>query len=50
VKGGPQTWDEDEPVVVKGACISLDGTRIAAIFDDGLFVSIQQQERRLFPH
>jgi WD40 repeat protein len=36
VKGGPQTWDEKEPVsVVTKACLSLDGTRIAAVFDDG---------------
>ena len=36
VKGGPQTWDEFEkkPVRVTGACISLDGTRIAAVFAD----------------
>jgi WD40 repeat protein len=36
VKGGPQTWDEKEPVsVVRKACLSLDGMRIAAVFDDG---------------
>ena len=36
MKGGPQTWDEFEkkPVRVTGACISLDGTRIAAVFAD----------------
>ena len=36
MKGGPQTWDELEegPVSVKSACISLDGTRIAAVFAD----------------
>jgi WD40 repeat protein len=36
VKGGPQTWDELEetPVSVRSACISLDGTRIAAVFAD----------------
>jgi WD40 repeat protein len=36
VKGGPQTWDEfqEKPVSVRRACISLDGTRIAAIFGD----------------
>jgi WD40 repeat protein len=34
VKGGPQTWDE-KPVIVKSACLSLDGTRIAAVFADG---------------
>ena len=37
MKAGPQTWDEleEEPVsVVKKACISLDGTRIAAVFAD----------------
>ena len=36
MKGGPQTWDELEevPVSVKRACISLDGTRIAAVFAD----------------
>ena len=35
VKGGSQTWDElREQVNVRRACISLDGTRIAAIFDD----------------
>jgi WD40 repeat protein len=33
VKGGPQTWDE-KPVGVERACISLDGTRIAAVFGD----------------
>ena len=34
MKGGPQTWVEleEEPVSVTRACISLDGTRIAAIF------------------
>jgi WD40 repeat protein len=41
VKGGPKTWDDSElherPVIgsVDGACISFDGTRIAAIFHDG---------------
>jgi WD40 repeat protein len=37
VKGGPQTWDEfqEKPVGVWSACISLDGTRIAAVFGDG---------------
>jgi WD40 repeat protein len=36
VKGGPQTWDEKEPVsVLQKACLSLDGTRIAAVFTDG---------------
>ena len=36
VNGDPQTWDEleEEPVSVKRACISLDGTRIAAVFAD----------------
>ena len=36
MKGGPQTWDEleYEPVSVKSACISFDGTRIAAVFAD----------------
>ena len=36
MKGGPQTWDElkEKPVGVKRACISLDGTRIAAVFAD----------------
>jgi WD40 repeat protein len=36
VKGGPQTWDEfrEKPVNVMRACISLDGTRIAAVFND----------------
>jgi WD40 repeat protein len=34
VKGGPQTWDEKRPVSVMSACISFDGTRIAAIFND----------------
>ena len=36
VKGGPQTWDEleDKPVRAMKACISLDGTLIAAIFSD----------------
>ena len=36
MKGGPQTWDEFEkkPARVTGACISLDGTRIAAVFAD----------------
>ena len=36
MKGGPQTWDEleDEPVSAKRACISLYGTRIAAVFAD----------------
>ena len=33
---GPQTWGEldTKPVSVKSACISLDGTRIAALFAD----------------
>ena len=36
VKGGPQTWDEfyEVPVSIKKACISPDGTRIAAVFAD----------------
>ena len=36
MKGGPQTWDdfENEPVRVTRACISFDGTRIAAVFAD----------------
>ena len=36
MKGGPQTWYEleVEPVSVKRACISHDGTRIAAVFAD----------------
>ena len=36
MKVGPQTWDdfEKEPVSVMEACISLDGTRIAAVFAD----------------
>ena len=36
MKGGPQTWDElrNRPVGVRVACISLDGSRIAAIFAD----------------
>ena len=34
MKGGPQTWDElnEEPDYAERACISLDGTRIAAMF------------------
>ena len=38
MKGGPQTWDEfkEEPVDVVRACISLDGTRIAAVFNGGI--------------
>jgi WD40 repeat protein len=37
VQGGPQIWDEfqENPVRVNRACISLDGTHIAAVFDDG---------------
>jgi WD40 repeat protein len=36
VKGGPQTWDKKEPVsVLQKACLSVDGTCIAAVFDDG---------------
>ena len=36
MKGGPQTWDEfgKRPVSVRNACISHDGTRIAAVFAD----------------
>ena len=36
MKGGPQTWGEFEKksVSVTRACISLDGTRIAAVFAD----------------
>ena len=35
VKKGPQTWGEEKPVNVMKACISLDGTRISAVFVDG---------------
>jgi WD40 repeat protein len=37
VKGGPQTWYEfqEKPVRVRSASLSLDGTRIAAVFVDG---------------
>ena len=35
MKGGPQTWGEEKPVSVEKACISLDGTCIAALFVDG---------------
>ena len=40
MKGGPQTWNqlEEKPVSLKRACISLDGTRIAAIFSDNLCI------------
>ena len=31
---GPQTWDEEKPARVERACLSLDGTRIAAVFAD----------------
>ena len=36
MKGGPQTWDEfqEKLISVKSTCISFDGTRIAAVFDD----------------
>ena len=35
MKGGPQTWDEfKKPASINRACISLDGTRIAAVFAD----------------
>ena len=36
MKGGPQTWDElnKESVSVERACITLDGTSIAAVFAD----------------
>ena len=36
MKGGPQTWDElqEKLVSVTRACVSLDGTLIAAIFAD----------------
>ena len=36
MKGGPQAWDdfEKKPVSVTRACISLDGTRITAVFAD----------------
>ena len=36
MKGGPQAWDdfEKKPVSVTKACISLDGTRITAVFLD----------------
>ena len=36
MKGGPQTWNEfkKNPVGITRACISLDGTRIAAVFTD----------------
>ena len=39
VKGDPQTWDEpqEEPISVVRACISLDGTRIAAVYADKTF-------------
>jgi WD40 repeat protein len=35
VKGGPQTWDRNKPVSAESACVSLDGTRIAAVFFGG---------------
>ena len=40
MKRGPQTWNgfEKKKVGVKRACISLDGTRIAALFDKTLCV------------
>ena len=36
MKGGPQTWNEfnKKPVGITRACISLDGTCIAAVFAD----------------
>ena len=34
MKGRPQTWNEKIPVNVERACISVDGTRIAAVFAD----------------
>ena len=34
MKGGPQTWDEEKPDIVERACLSFDGTRIAAVFAD----------------
>ena len=36
MKGGPQTWNElqEEPLSIRRACLSLDGTLIAAIFLD----------------
>ena len=36
MEGGPQTWNdfEKKPVGITRACISLDGTRIAAVFAD----------------
>ena len=39
MKGGPQTWDEpqEEPISIVRACISLDGTRIAAVYADKTF-------------
>ena len=40
MKGGPQTWDELEEKLVEAyvACVSHDGTRIAAVFDETLCI------------
>ena len=37
MKGGPQTWGEfeEDPISVESACLSLDGTCIAAVFANG---------------
>ena len=37
MKGGPQTWEEEEPVCIERAFVSLDGTRIAVAFADRTF-------------
>ena len=36
MKEGPQTWDDlqERPISVESACLSFDGTRIAAVFAD----------------
>jgi WD40 repeat protein len=48
VKGGPQTWDE-EPVGIMSACLSLDGTRIATVFDDGTLCIYDTRGDVIFP-
>ena len=51
MKGGPQTWDEleEEPISVKRACISLDGTRIAAVFADGTLCIYDTRGEEILP-
>ena len=51
MKGGPQTWDEleEKPVDIRRACISLDGTRIASVFDETLCIYDTATGEAIYP-